>query len=180
AAEFYPMNSDIAARAGVHHALIKYHYHSKEQLWRAAVTFLFHRQAGDLTFDPPPGAMATPEGRREHAREILRRIVRYSAQHPEHARLMVQESVRDSKRLRWLADTFVTHTSRAALNYVRLLKQEGMVPDVSESALVYIIVGAAQQFYTLAPEVKRVWKIDPSKPAVIDAHVDAMLKVLLR
>ena len=171
---------DIAAHAGVHHALIKYHYHSKDQLWRAAVSFLFERQAIELSFEPAPGALATREGRREHAREIMRRFVQYCARHPEHARLMVQESVRDSKRLRWAADTFISRTSIAAHDFVRLLKHEQMVPDVSETALVYIIVGAAQLFYTLAPEVRRVWKVDPSKQSAIDAHMEAMMAVFVR
>ena len=36
---------DIAEHAGVHHALIKYYFDNKDTLWRAAVTFLFDRQA---------------------------------------------------------------------------------------------------------------------------------------
>lgn len=172
---------DIAALAGAHHALIKYYFQNKETLWREAVTFLFKRQAEELSYEPPPGALNTARGRREHAREVLRRWVIYCARHPEHARLMVQESVRDSDRLHWVADTFVNRTSQGARALVDLLQKEKMLPaDVSPVALIYIIVGAAQMFYTLAPEVRRVWKVDPATDAAIEAHVDALLAVFIR
>lgn len=172
---------DIAALAGAHHALIKYYFQNKETLWREAVTYLFVRQAEELSYQPAPGSLSSAQGRREQAREILRRWVIYFARHPEHAQLMVQESVRDSERLHWLADTFVQKTSQAALSVVKMLQKEKILPgDVSPIALIYIIVGAAQLFYTLAPEVRRVWKVDPASDPVIQSHVDAVLAVFIR
>lgn len=170
----------IAALGQVHHALIKYHFKNKETLWRAAVTFLFDRQAAELTPSVSQVTAATARGRRTFAREALRRYVQYCARHPEHARLMVQESVRDTPRLRWAADTYISGTAKAALNFVRVLKKEKVLPDVSDVALIYIIVGAAQLFYTLAPEVRYVWKVDPADPEVIESHIEAVLAVFLR
>lgn len=171
---------DIAAQAGVHHALIKYYFQNKDMLWRAAVTFLFERQAAEMSFEIPPGQLKTRQQRRDYAREVLRHYVRYCARHPEHARLMMQESLRDGERLQWAADTFIAGTARAAERFVRMLQREGVLPDVSVPALVYIIVGSAQPFYTLAPEVRRVWGIDPADESVIVAHIEALLAVLVR
>ena len=171
---------NIAAHAGVHHALIKYYFGNKDTLWRAAVTFLFERQAVEMSFVPPTGNAKTRLSRRDHAREALRHYVLYCARHPEHARLMMQESLRDGERLRWAADTFISGTARVAEGFVRMLQQEGVLPDVSVPALVYIIAGGAQLFYTLAPEVRRVWGIDPADEAVTAAHIEALLTVLVR
>lgn len=172
---------DIAARAKVHHALIKYYFKSKEALWKEAVTFLFQRQAQELSLELAPGTLDTAKGRREHAQAVLRRFVLYSAHHPEHARLMVQESVRDSKRLRWAADLFIKRTGKAACDLVAMLQKENILPpQVSAIALIYIIVGASQLFYTLAPEVRRVWGIDPDNENVIESHVEALLAVFIR
>ena len=168
---------DIAEHAGVHHALIKYYFQSKDALWRAAVSFLFERLAAEMSFAQP---LDRRQSRREYGREVLRQYVQYCARHPEHARLMVQESVRDNERLRWAADTFVSQTSRNAERFVRVLQKEGLLPDVSVPALVYIIVGAAQLFYTLAPEVRRIWHIDPADPAVAQSHAEALLAVFIR
>ena len=54
------------------------------------------------------------------------------------------------------------------------------MPGASTPALAYILVGAAQLFYTLAPEVQRVWGVDPASPEAIEAHADALVKLVLR
>lgn len=169
---------EIAALADVHHALIKYHFNSKDELWRAAVSFLFQRQARELNL-PSPDDPSYPDFR-AYARAVVRAVVIYSARHPEHARLMTQESVREGERLDWAADTFIAEISRVSGRFIDLCKREGILPDVSTPALVYIFVGAAQTFYTLAPEVRRVWKIDPADPAVIEQHAEALIAVLFR
>lgn len=167
----------IADRAGVHHALIKYHFQSKDALWRAAVTFLFERQLEQVQHSP---RIEDYEDKKEYARAMLRQRVHYWAQHPEHARLMVQESCRDTERFRWMVDTFIVRTSESSGKFVQWLIDEGLVPPASLPALVYIMVGAAQLFYTLAPEVQRVWGIDPTNKAVMDAHADALIRLVIR
>ncbi len=167
----------IAERAGVHHALIKYHFQTKDMLWREAVTFLFERQLGEIAKSP---RLEDFEDKKDYARAMLRQRVHYWAQHPEHARLMVQESCRDSERFRWMVDTYIVRTSHSAGAFVQWLQDEGLVPPASIPALVYILVGAAQLFHTLAPEVQRVWGVDPTNPAVIDSHVDALVRLVIR
>jgi AcrR family transcriptional regulator len=167
----------IAERAQVHHALIKYHFQSKDALWRAAVTFLFERQLEQVQHSPKLEDYAD---KKEYARAMLRQRVQYWAQHSDHARLMVQESCRDTERFRWMVDTFIVRTSESSGNFVQWMQDEGLVPPASLPALVYILVGAAQLFYTLAPEVQRVWGIDPSNKAAIEAHTDALVRLVLR
>ncbi len=167
---------EIAARAGVHHALIKYHYENKDSLWRAAVIFLFMRQAAEFE---APGPEHYPDAR-AYARDRLRRRADYWARHPEHARLMVQESCVDSERFRWMTDTFLVHTRKASEKFIVFLQENGLAPQGSTAALSYIYVGATQLFYTLAPEVRRVWGLDPADPQVIEDHIEAVLAVLIR
>jgi AcrR family transcriptional regulator len=169
---------EIAAKAGVHHALIKYHFDNKDALWRAAVSFLFKRQAEELQM-PAPNDPAY-SSYRDFAKAVIRSVVLYSARHPEHARLMVQESLRDSERFRWAADEFIVEARNAAERFIVLCQNEGILPKVSVAASVYIFVGAAQLFYTLAPEVRRVWGLDPSDPKVIEDHADALVAIMVR
>ena len=167
---------EIAARAGAHHALIKYHFETKDALWRAAVTFLFRRQAEEFESQSPEG-YADP---RAYAREMIRRRAYYWARHPEHARLMVQESCADSERFRWMTDQFIVHTAKVSEQFIRFLQDNGLAPQASIPALSYIFVGATQLFYTLAPEVRRVWNLEPTDPEVIEAHIEALVAVLIR
>jgi TetR/AcrR family transcriptional regulator len=169
---------EIAAKAGVHHALIKYHFDNKDTLWRAAVSVPVQapgrgaeaagaRRPGPCLVsrlrqgrDPLGGALfrpssrtRPPDGPGERARQRAiplggRRVHR-----------------RDPQR-------------RRALH--RAVPEEGILPKVSVAASVYIFVGAAQLFYTLAPEVRRVWGLDPSDPKVIEDHAEALVAIMVR
>lgn len=169
---------EIAAKAGVHHALIKYHFKSKDLLWRAAVTFLFDREVAELALPSPKDpAFADP---RDYAREMIRRRARYWAQHPEHARLMMQESCRDSDRLKWMVEEHSRRSAEVGNAFVQFLKDNRMAPaDAPVASLVYIIMGASQLYFTLAPEAKRVWGVDPTDPMTIETHVDVLARMLI-
>jgi AcrR family transcriptional regulator len=169
---------EIAARAGAHHALIKYYFNTKEELWRAGVTFLFERQLLELTI--PDLATRTRHDRRAFAREVLRQVVLYSARRPEHSRLMVQESCRDSERFRWSADAYITRLSHAAGDFITAMQREGVFPPGAVQPMVYMLVGASQLFYALAPEVRRVWGVDPADPQMVEEHARAMISLFVR
>ena len=93
---------------------------------------------------------------------------------------MVQESCRDTERFRWMVDTFIKRTSKSLGDFVQWLQDEGLIPHASLPAMAYILVGAAQLFYTLAPEVERVWNVEPTNKAAIEAHADALVRLVIR
>lgn len=170
---------EIAAMAGVHHGLIKYHFKSKDLLWRAAVTFLFERQAQELALpDPADPQYADP---RVYARAMIRERARYWARHPEHARLMAQESCRDSERSRWMVEEYSRRAAKVGERFVRYLQDHGLAPaNGSVPSLVYIIMGASQLFFTLSPEVQRIWGVDPTDPKAIEDHIATLTEFLIR
>lgn len=162
---------DIAAKVGVNHALIKYHFEDKESLWKAAVEFLFDRLNEEMTVAPE-----SEEGLSEldRVKNFVRRYVHYCAQHPEHARIMVQASVRDDERLEW-ATRFIKRSHMAGMTDLKKRVREGIWPNVSHISLIYILVAVCQTFFMLAPEVKRIHGIDPFSKKAIDAHADAII-----
>ena len=165
---------DIAKRAGVFHGLIKYHFESKEELWKSAVDFLFERQSRE---------MANPEGYedlppREQARDWIKRYVHYCARHPEHARIMVQESLRDTERLRWAVKAHIEPVHKTARKISQGWIEAGVYPAIPLHAIIYMISAAAQSPFMLAPELKHTAGIDMSNPAQIDAYADALVTML--
>lgn len=113
-------------------------------------------------------------------RELIHRYVRYCARHPEHVRIMVHESLRDSERVAWVAQR---HTKRVHEPFVRLLTRacdEGLLPQVAMPSLMYIITSAAETMFALGAEVKHVYGVDVHDPAVVEAHADAICAMLLR
>lgn len=167
---------DVAAAAGVNHGLIKYHFGDKDRLWREAVELLFRRADEELAVTPDMLELPIEE----QFEVFLRRYVRYCAAHPEHARLMVQESVRDSDRLAWAASSFIRPEHDRITRAVKSMVKRGAMPDVAPFHLLYMIAAAAQAPFMLAPELRHTHGVEPLDPAVVDAHADAMVKIFLR
>lgn len=165
---------DIAARADLAHGLLKYHFENKDLLWKAAVEFLFERQAKELA--PPPGYEDLSPDQR--VRNWLRRYVRYCARRPEHARIIIQESLHDTERLRWLVDNYVSQIHAEMRPLAKQWMKEGVYPFVPEYAIIYIIMAAAQSPFLLAPEVKLTSGVDMSNETQIDAYADALIEFL--
>lgn len=165
---------DIAGRAGVFHGLIKYHFDNKDALWKAAVDFLFQRQRDEMA-NPSDFDSLSPK---EQARNWLRRYVHYCARHPEHARIMVQESLRDTERLRWAVDTHITPVHKSVRDITDAWRKAGVYPQIPDHAITYIISAAAQSPFMLAPELKHGKGIDMSNEAQIDAYADALITFL--
>jgi AcrR family transcriptional regulator len=171
---------DIAARAGVNHAMIKYYFENKTELWKEAVIFLFARMRRELSLSPEQMEQLHGEAALAYAKTYFSNYIRYCARYPEHARLMIQETIRDGERLDWATEHFLIENKKRAEFLVRWMQDRGLVPKVSPSAMLFMIVGASQLYYALAPEVRRAWGIDPFHESQVDEHVDAMMAVLFR
>lgn len=117
---------DIAKQVGVNPSLIKYHFENKDGLWKSIVMLLFTRMHQEMTSPPEEEYLS----RKERLKSWIRRYVRYSARYPEHARIMVQESLSDSDRLRWAVDKFILPDMDVS-NYQRGMDiEDGFLPDI--------------------------------------------------
>lgn len=166
---------EIAESVGVQHGLIKYHFGTKDELWREAVRLLFTRMSEIL--EPEPGEADLPPAK---AFEIsLRRYVRYCAEHPEHARLMVQESFRDNERLAWASESFIRPSHDRIFPRWDILMRDGTMPRVDPALMVYALTGAAQSIFNLAAEAKLTHGIDACSNETIEAYSDAIIALFL-
>lgn len=163
---------EIASSVGVNHALIRHHFQNKEELWKEAVTFLFNRMQAELAVEP---------GSEEHLSQFerlknwIRRYVAYCARHPEHARIMVQQSIHGSDLLRWMAKSFIAPQHKAGLKLRSAHVAEGLWPEVDDVSLTYIIVAAAQMPFVLSQEIREVYGVDTYDPAWVERHADAII-----
>lgn len=95
---------DIAAAAKTTHSMIRYHFGTKDQLWRESVRDMFELLDQALALDDESYSTL---GGLDGFKAYLQRYIRYSAAHPEHARIMIMESVRGGDRLDWIVETFI-------------------------------------------------------------------------
>jgi TetR/AcrR family transcriptional regulator len=165
---------EIAARAGVTQPLLNYHFHSKDELWRAVVDSLFtglNRTMNDRV-EGLRGVDALTS-----ARLRVREFVIFSARNPQLHRIIMQESKADGPRMDYIVD-HVRPLYRRTTRLFERLAREGSVPPIPPAHLYYILTGAGPTMFVLGPECRRLSGLDPTSDEVIDAHADAVCLLL--
>lgn len=168
---------DIAREAGVTHSMITYHFGTKDELWREAVRDMFALIEQQVTAEDIYEADLEPV---ERFRRQMRRYTRYCAQHPEHARITIAETIRGGPRLQWMIETFVKQNHAGFTPQLQALMEAGVLPQVQPESLHYAIVGMAQLPFVLAHEAKGAFGYDFTDEQAINRHADAILAILLR
>lgn len=167
---------DIADQAGVNHAMIRYHFGSKEALWKESAAYLFQR----LQVEVPPLDPSSGQASLDDLKEYVRNYVRYCARHPEHARLMVQESITGSERLKWVAETFIQPAHERTLKMITGAQEAIGLAEIDPLTLLYMIVSVVQMPYLLTAELKYTHGRDALAPGAVEAHADAVIWLIFR
>jgi AcrR family transcriptional regulator len=168
---------DIAARARVTLGLVQYYYGSKLDLWKAAVDHAFGEMAAGLE-----ALVAGPEpaDERERLARLIRAHVTFVSRHPEFARMMHEEGKRRGPRMRWLVDRHVKPLHARIHTLIERAQQQGVLPlSIEPLHFVYALVGAVDLIFHQAEECKRVTGVDPTDPAVAEAHAAAVEHLFL-
>ena len=167
---------EIEAEAGVNRGLITYHFGSKEALWKAAIETLFDDQSEELALAQQGADGLDPVDRLAN---VIRRFVEYSAHRPELNRIMVQEGKHDDWRLAWIVDRHVKPYYATTKRLHEAVVAAGIAPPMEHVHFHYVLVGAAALMFAMAPECRRLSGRDPSDPAMIAAHAEALVRLLL-
>ncbi len=168
---------DIAAAAGVSQPSLAYHFHSKDELWRAAVDSLFVELNASISarIDGLRGVdLATT------AKLVVRNFIEFSAAHPELHRIITQETKGEGERIDWLVDHHVRPLYEATTGMFARLAEVGAVVDVPPPFLYYLLTGAGPTIFVHAPECRRLAGFDPQAPEAIQTHADAVIELLFR
>jgi AcrR family transcriptional regulator len=168
----------IAREAGVHHALLRYHFDNKDTLWREAITAMFHRQreefaASQASSDVDPASL-------QGVKESVRRYVRYCAAHPEHAAILVHEAIADTPRLDWAVEQFIRSNAAGFNKGLGEHTAAGRL-RVEDPVLAGIILSAASQMvFVLRPHLRRVFDQDVGDPAFVERLAEALVLMLFK
>jgi AcrR family transcriptional regulator len=166
---------EIAARAGVTQPLVNYHFRSKEELWRTAVDALFDRLNHTL-LERTHGLRGVDEI--TTAKLLVREFIVFSARNPQLHRIIMQESKADGPRMDYLVDRHVRPIYERTVALFESLSAAGALPDIPAAHLYYIVTGAGPTMFVLAPECRRLTSLEPLHDDVIEAHADAVCRLL--
>jgi AcrR family transcriptional regulator len=166
---------DIAEASGANLGLLQYYFGGKEKLWRAAVDHVFGKLWAALE-----GAAASDLRDPAALETLVRTAVRFAAENPALIRLMNDEGKRDGPRLRWLIERHgrrLFDTTAAVFAHARV---RGSLADTAPVHLYFLFMGAAGLIFSQAAECRRLVGVDPTaSPAMIEAHADALVRLLL-
>ncbi|QTD57087.1 TetR/AcrR family transcriptional regulator [Parasphingorhabdus cellanae] len=168
---------DIAAAAKTTHSMIRYHFGTKDQLWRESVRDMFELLDEALALDDQ--SSATLSGL-EGFKAYLQRYIRYSAAHPEHARIMIMESVRGGDRLDWIVETFIRPLHE---NLSERFETSGGIqgmPDMHPISFVYILTAACQMPFVLAQEAKALYGINTLEDEMVETHIESVMNLFFQ
>jgi AcrR family transcriptional regulator len=172
----------IAERVDAHQPQIHYHFESKQALWRAAVDHLFAelgRAMAGLDFGADPARPIAVDALADEFAELIRRLVRFVAAHPELNQIMVHEATARSPRLRWLTERHVRPLYDAVRVLWRRLREAGIAAPIDDAVFHYVLVGAASLPYVNAPEARLLTGAEPTEASFVEAHADGLVATFL-
>ncbi|MEL7189808.1 MAG: TetR family transcriptional regulator [Pseudomonadota bacterium] len=166
---------DIAKGADANVAAVKYHYKSKDDLWREVVSHLYRALGEAVMQDKRREQMGSVQ---EAIRHSTRQYILFSAKNPELYRITLFEMIEGGERLDWLARNQLREFMERSMAWSSIAQQGGVfdkkVPPLN---LVYVMMGAIQTLFMMAPQIERSFGIDVFVEEQVDAHVDAIMRL---
>ncbi|MEM7020910.1 MAG: TetR/AcrR family transcriptional regulator [Pseudomonadota bacterium] len=168
---------EIEIKADVQRNLLRYHFGDKEGIWKAVVDREFELLwAATDTGQELAQEMLQDLPAHERVAYRIRSYVKFSAEHPEFNRLMVQEGKQNSWRVEYLVDTYL----RPAMEQLRAsVKEDINLSDEEFFHWYYMFVGGGALPFTMAPEAAYLFGVDVNDEEVINRHAEMMVDFLL-
>ena len=157
---------------GVSHSWVHQRFGSKEGLWYAAVDHAFGRQAATIAFDP------TITDPLEQLERVIKRFLRYAAEHPELGRIVNTEGSEDTNRLDYLYEHYIEPPRTSVARLLDHLISERRVRPVTMRTLFLLIAHGAAAPFELAPLAR---KLADSEHGEEDntAHIEAATRIII-
>ena len=165
----------LNAEMGLSRGTINQRFHSKEQLWYAAVDHEFRHLIEDLNAELQK--RTAPDDDLSRLREGIRAFLIASARRPELVRLMNQEGLHSTRRLDYIVTSFTLPTLTPVWEALNRLADDGAVRRVPARTLLFLIAHGAAAPFTLGPLSDRFDPVDgPLDP--VD-HIELVTDIMV-
>ncbi len=167
---------DIAKAAGTTHSMIRYHFGTKDDLWREAVRDMFELLQRSVI---DPTLALTGISSQERFKRMLRLYTRYCAEHPEHARITFAETIVGGERLEWMVDNFVRANHADLFEFLHETIQGTPWENAPLPSVMYAVVGMVQLPFLLEKEAIVSTGYDFMTDEAIERHADTVIALLV-
>jgi AcrR family transcriptional regulator len=167
----------IAEASGVKHALVTYHFKSKDGLFRAVVMDInqLRRVQTQARLEGLRGVDETTQ-----LRLMLEDFIRFAADSPQFHWIMTHVASERGERLQWVVETFLKPGFAELARLIRRSQEEGRFVEGDPIHLIYLFVGAVTRIFMLAPEVEMIMGRSPFDPAFVEEHAKACIGLFFR
>lgn len=167
---------EIAKRADVRNvSIINYHFGSKEDLWRAAIT----RLGDKLTtrFTDLSGVLRDVTGN-QLLKAYMRQFIYFTAENPDFHRVIAQEMCAQSERTAWLVNHLLDPLHQFFESSLPLPESENArLSKIPIPNLTSLFIGAATTYFFHASQMKIQYDVDPFSQEEIEKHVEYVNKL---
>jgi TetR/AcrR family transcriptional regulator len=167
----------IAAKAGVQHPLVIYHFKNKEGLWKAVLT------AAGSNFSAQWHARLSAMGGMDDVaklRLIQEDFVRFAAANPDFHWLMANEGDRLTDRLQWIVENRTNTFFQSVTKLIRSAQRAGRYVEGDPFHLLYLFIGSVTRIFMQAAEAEIIMGQSPFSPSFVERHVALCCSLFFR
>jgi AcrR family transcriptional regulator len=167
----------IAAKAGINHPLVTYHFENKEGLWRAVMTVV-----GSNFSEKWQAQLASRDGGDDlsRLRLIQETFIRFAAEYPGYHWLMANVGDRPSSRLKWLLSNRSKKYFGEITKLIKSAQRQGRYVEGDPLHLQYLFIGAVTRIFMQSAEAERVMGRSPFSPEFVEQHVKLCCALFFR
>lgn len=166
--------AEVARRAGVTQPLVHYHFDTKDELWRAAVSSVLD-QLGTY-FGGWTNELADLEPVAQ-LKVLVRRLVYFSAAYPQFGRILSYEGAQGGDRLEWLLEQEAGGQLRFFRDALQRGTEEGWIKQLPIDHVATCLGAAAAYAFIVKDSMQAIYGIDVSDPAVVETHADTVIEL---
>lgn len=173
---YEPVSTAAVARAaGLSQSMVHYHFGSKEQLWREAITRLMRRRG---RFFPIARLELTDLNPLERLKVLIRRLVEANAAEPHYMRILSHEAMARTPRFEWMMEEYVRPGIDAFDEAITGAMAQGLIRTLPASQTSSIITSAATMTFSIGAVSTAMYGYDPADPEQMRIYSDTLIAVL--
>lgn len=169
---------DIAAQSGVTHGLIRHHFGSKEDIWRAVIDATLQEYLAMMT--PLVLAAGTEDSAAlETMRSVSRNVILLAARYPDLARLLMYESVEGGARLDYYMAQLAPLKALMTPLFEAVQREGGLAHFRSHETFVLSLLMMGAMPFAMAAFSSKLCNVDILAPEEVERHADRVTATLL-